>query len=155
KNSGLRPFGKIITLPKANCGEIASNCYEIPPAYSFSYRIPSFRLIVRASDTTYRRVDSIMRAYSKKINSVDELYKLTYFIRSSFDSDSLRLRASVIWITENIDYDVKAWVDEDPRAADMEYVLRKKKAICSGYANLLKYFCDAFDIENEIVTGHA
>lgn len=132
-----------------------------PTVMKYLLLIPFYILILfsafssHASDTAYRRVDSIMRAYSKKINSVDELYKLTYFIRTNFDTDSLRLRASVIWITENIAYDVKAWVEEDPKAADMEYVLRKKKAICSGYANLLKYFCDAFEIENEIVTGHA
>lgn len=103
----------------------------------------------------YRNVDSIMRAYSGKVKTVDDLYNVTYFIRKNFSEDSLRLRASFIWITDNIDYDVKSYLNEDPKATRLEYVIKVKKAVCGGYATLLKYFCDAFKIENEIVDGYA
>ena len=96
-----------------------------------------------------------MRNYKEKIKSGDDLYKLVNFIRNNFSADSLRLRASFIWITQNIDYDVKAYQKEDPAAAGIDYAIRNKKAICSGYSNLLKYFCDAFKIENRIVEGRA
>jgi transglutaminase/protease-like cytokinesis protein 3 len=108
---------------------------------------------VQAQQNIYAHVDSIMRSYKHKINYEDDLPKLTYFIRTNFDSDSARLRASFIWITENIAYDVKAYLKEDPSAGRIDYALKKKKAICGGYSLLLKYFCDAFNIENSIVHG--
>lgn len=103
----------------------------------------------------YARVDSTMRAYNQNIKSTEDLWRLTFFIRHHFQEDSLRLRAAFIWISDNISYDVGAFLNEDPRAAKLDYVLRKKKAICSGYASLLKYFCDAYNIKNEIVEGKA
>lgn len=105
--------------------------------------------------SSYSKVDSLMQAYKEKIKSVDDLYKVVYFIRTNFDADSLRLRASFIWITENIAYDVKALIREDYSVANLSYVVRYKKTICGGYASLLKYFCDAFAIENEIIQGYA
>ena len=108
-----------------------------------------------SSQNAYERVDSVMRAYDKKVKSVEDLWSLSYYIRNTFTEDSLRLRAAFIWITENIAYDVEAFEKEDPRAAQIEYVLKNKKGICSGYANLLKFFCDSYKIENEIVHGRA
>jgi hypothetical protein len=113
-----------------------------------------FSLTLQAQNP-YERVDSIMRAYEKKVNTEEDLWRLSYFIRHTFTEDSLRLRAAFIWITKNIEYDIKAFQNDDNRAAQLHYVLRKKRAICSGYANLLKYFCDTYKIENELITGRA
>lgn len=107
------------------------------------------------AQSPYDRVDSIMRAYDRKVNSEEDLWLLSYFIRNTFAEDSLRLRAAFIWITENIEYDIKAFQTEDPRAAQLSYVLKKKKGICSGYANLLQYFCDTYKIESFVVDGRA
>ena len=96
-----------------------------------------------------------MRQYKEKIRSSDELYKVVYFIRNTFDADSLRLRASFIWITENISYDVEGFEKEDPRSSMLNYVIKNKKAVCGGYAGLLKFFCDAFRIDCVIITGRA
>ena len=101
----------------------------------------------------YERVDSIMRAYNQKVNNEDDLWRLSYFIRHTFTEDSLRLRAAFIWITENIEYDIKAFQMEDTRAGQLSYVLKKKKAICGGYAALLQYFCDTYKIEGYVVEG--
>lgn len=103
----------------------------------------------------YKDVDSIMRQYNEKIKSSDELYKVVYFIRNSFNSDSLRLRASFIWITENISYDIEGFEKEDPRSSMLNYVIKNKKAVCGGYAGLLKFFCDAFNIDSKIIYGTA
>ena len=110
---------------------------------------------VSAQTQPYIKVDSIMRQYNEKVKSADELYKIVYFIRNTFDADSLRLRASFIWITENISYDIEAFKKDDSRASMLNYVAKNKKAICGGYASLLKFFCDAFNIESEIVYGLA
>lgn len=70
-------------------------------------------------------------------------------------SDSFKVRAAVIWIAENIQYDVKSWKKENANSTGLDYVLKNKKAICEGYAGLLKYFCDFFSIECRIVKGKA
>src|SRR5688572_19037674 len=106
-------------------------------------------------DPIYKDVDSLMRSYNENIRSSDELYKVVYFIRKNFEPDSLRLRASFIWITENIDYDIKGFEKEDPRSSMLNYVVKNKKAVCGGYAALLKFFCDAFNIESKIIYGTA
>lgn len=109
---------------------------------------------VHAQANPYAAVDSIMRACKLKIKSQDELYKLTYFIRTHFTEDSLRFRASFIWITENIAYDVKAYEEGDTKAGQLDYVILNKRAVCGGYAALLKYLCDAFSIPCEIIEGY-
>ncbi|HEV8271426.1 MAG TPA: transglutaminase domain-containing protein [Chitinophagaceae bacterium] len=96
-----------------------------------------------------------MRQYTEKIKSSDELYKVIYFIRNTFDADSLRLRASFMWITENISYDIEGFEKEDPRSSMLNYVVKNKKAVCGGYAGLLKFFCDAFNIESKVIYGTA
>lgn len=138
------------------CGEIAGNLLKI-----IRYQLLSVVLVAAlaatgaAQDDPYARVDSMMRKFDKKINSTNDLYKLTHFIREHFDSDPLRLRACFIWITENIAYDVKAFLKEDPIAGQVDYVLEKKRGICGGYAALLKLLCDLFSIECQVVTGYA
>jgi len=110
---------------------------------------------VSAQTQSYVKVDSIMRRYAEKIKSGDELYKVVYFIRNTFNADSIRLRASFIWITENIRYDIEGFEKEDPRSSMLNYVVKNKKAVCGGYAALLKFFCDAFNLESEIIYGIA
>ena len=102
----------------------------------------------------YSKVDSLMREYSTKIKSADDLYKVVDYIRNTFSEDSLRFRAAFIWITDNIAYDVKAYQKEDPAAAQLNYAVKNRKAICSGYTSLVKFFCSAFNIECETVIGY-
>lgn len=96
-----------------------------------------------------------MRQYNWKIRDVNEIYRLTHYIRTNFDADSLRARACFIWITHNIAYDVRAFNSDNLEAGTVDYALKKRKAVCSGYASLFKLLCDAFDIECEVVVGSA
>lgn len=110
--------------------------------------------VVLAQENPYSKVDSIMRAYDTKIKSADNLYKVVNYIRNTFLEDSLRFRASFIWITENIAYDVKAYLKEDLAAGQLNYAVKNKKAICSGYTSLVKFFCGSLNIECETVVGY-
>ncbi|HEX2532902.1 MAG TPA: transglutaminase domain-containing protein [Chitinophagaceae bacterium] len=104
----------------------------------------------------YAEVDSLMRGYQEKVRDADDLYKVVHFIRKRWTVDSLRLRAAFIWITHNISYDVKALMqDRSEEASTLKYTLKKKKTVCSGYAALLQYFCNAFGLQNERITGFA
>jgi transglutaminase/protease-like cytokinesis protein 3 len=129
--------------------------YQRLSAQSSVLERPDSIVQISVPKTTYSSLDSVMRSYHEKIANLDELYKVVYFIRTHFQEDSLRLRAAFIWITDNIDYDVEAWLKDDQAAGDIDYAVKKKKAICGGYANLLKYFCDKFSIENRVINGYA
>lgn len=103
----------------------------------------------------YQSVDSLMATYTKPVKNKEDLRDLWYFIYQRVYTDSLRLRAAVDWIAANIAYDVKALQTGNEQAGELDYALRRKKAVCAGYASLLKYFCDMFRIECEVVIGKA
>lgn len=126
-----------------------------PKTFLFSLLFTSAFCCASAQSNPYRQVDSLMATYTKTVKNTDDLRDLWYFIYQNVYTDSLRLRAAVDWIASNIAYDVKAWQTENEQAGQLDYVLRRKKAVCAGYASLLKYLCDMFKIECEVVTGRA
>ncbi|RYJ42948.1 transglutaminase domain-containing protein [Flavobacterium beibuense] len=83
-------------------------------------------------------------------------------------------RAIFMWITENIEYDYKAYNKGDgdmgmpEHKAGKEYgkayakwednylknIITKKKAICSGYSWLFKKMCDLSGIQSSVVSGY-
>lgn len=123
--------------------------------FVFCFCFLIFSVNSEGQDNPYKGVDSLMQTCHEKIKSVDDLKNVWYFIYQHFYSDSLRLRAAVDWIAENISYDVKGWKTENPKASDVNYVLKSKKAVCGGYASLLNVLCDMLNIECQVVTGTA
>lgn len=60
-----------------------------------------------------------------------------------------KFRAIFRWITENIEYNKSA-----ANAADADKVIRKNKAVCQGFSNLLKEMCESVKIPCEMVVGY-
>jgi len=60
-----------------------------------------------------------------------------------------KFRAIFRWITENIEYNKSA-----ANAADADKVIRKNKAVCQGFSNLLKEMCESVKIPCEVVVGY-
>ena len=105
-------------------------------------------------------------------NSVDSLaYRLT----SSYEEQIDKVRAIFSWITQNISYNtnilsssrryhpikflpdpidtVSVWKSANEMTA--EKVLRRRYAVCDGYAKLFKTLCDYSGIQSEVITGYA
>ncbi len=98
-------------------------------------------------------------------------------ITSSCRTDLEKVRAIFNWITENISYNTgprnktgatnPAYGDNTPDAREdegplkslnervAENVLRKRVAMCDGYARLFTVLCDHAGIRSEIITGYA
>lgn len=91
-------------------------------------------------------------------------------------SDLQRVRSIFHWITDNIAYNVLSfqkttrfssndyWLEEDEDTSATlkplnervaERVLKRRTAVCDGYARLFKTLCDSVHIPCEIVTGYA
>jgi len=120
----------------------------------------------------YSRVDS----HAVKIKYKNGLSVLTKELTSPFPDDISKSRAIFRWITENIQYDYKYYNrfyyrgrfpkaykcrdDEQCKTREIAWeikyvdkVLRKRKAVCLGYAMLFKKMCALAGIQSEIVTG--
>ena len=57
------------------------------------------------------------------------------------------------WICDNIAYDCDVFTDEGVGEQGYEPVLKKKKAVCVGYANLLYVMCQLAGVECDVVFG--
>ncbi len=120
-------------------------------------------------------------AQTKHISKIDQHAALTgyYSLDSLHDklalrsySDSEKVRSFFYWITQHISYDIAEYNKSGyvelkyPEMADSievnklfqndyaAYVLKRKKAICAGYAILFKLLCDRSKIECAIVHGY-
>ncbi len=95
----------------------------------------------------YRRADSIALNFPKK------KYKTVTEIASSLTQDLKteheKFRAIFRWITDNIEYNKSA-----QNVIETDKVVRKNKAVCQGFSNLLKEMCNTIKIPCEVITGY-
>ncbi len=85
--------------------------------------------------------------------------KLAVELTSDLKTETDKARAIFVWITENIRYDAKSLQDKDIEpeqfAAKQQpaQVLRSKKAVCEGYANLFHVLCQSAGLQSVFVSG--
>jgi len=115
---------------------------------------------------------------SVSIASVDEVTShvaLANLLTANDTTDKQKVKSIFNWITNNIAYNVKSfqynnnrndyWLEEDDddtssvlkpldeRVANI--VLKRRTAVCDGYARLFKILCDDLHIPCEVITGYA
>ncbi len=121
----------------------------------------------------YLFVDSL----AKTVKYRGDLTTLTKALTDHWSSPRLKARAIFIWITENIRYDMKDYNrheyrgkshkeikcrdDEDCAAKKeswetqyIDRVVKRKKAVCQGYALLFQRMCTIAGIRAEYLTGY-
>ena len=92
-------------------------------------------------------------------------------LTASYVTDLEKVRSIFRWITENIAYRTKNIVssrgsmkyfieEEDTLSKSLNEriavdVLKKREAVCDGYARLFKTLCDYAGLRSEIITGYA
>lgn len=59
------------------------------------------------------------------------------------------------WICDNIAYDTEMYFTGRVSAQDYSSVLKKKKAVCSGYTNLMNQMCELAGIESIGINGYS
>lgn len=69
------------------------------------------------------------------------------------DADKVKLFHD--WITNNLAYDVSAFLADRIRDQSYETVIKNRKSVCEGNANVLKKMCDLAGIESVKVTGYS
>jgi hypothetical protein len=118
----------------------------------------------------FQPVDSFIQT----VQYDNDISKLAKDLTQNYSADIFKVRAIFKWITENISYDYKFLnkgkevkapdcdgsvncnqVIEEWKRKYINDVLKKKKAVCSGYAELFKKLCDLNKINCEVVAGYA
>ncbi|MFK8045369.1 MAG: transglutaminase domain-containing protein [Crocinitomicaceae bacterium] len=80
---------------------------------------------------------------------------LTQHLTKDATSNTEKVELIYKWITHNIAYDYDQLQSEDYFVGvDPTAILRQKKAICHGYAELMKAMLDEVGIENETIDGY-
>lgn len=120
----------------------------------------------------YNKVDSVVSNFPKNFKSIKEF---AHKINVNFTTDLEKTRAAYYWISNNIAYDFESLkkgknkyknISYDTKSeyqaklAEMEKrladkVLRKKRAVCEGYSQLLKFTLLHLNIECEVIHGYA
>jgi Transglutaminase-like domain len=124
---------------------------------------------------SYSSVDfSMVDSLARSIKYDNDIFKLTGELTKPYVQAIYKARSIFIWVTNNIKYDYDhinkgkeikvpdcdATIDcrgkmEEWENNYLKKVLRKKKAICDGYARLLQRMLNIAGIPNEIITGYA
>lgn len=121
----------------------------------------------------FAAVDSFVSTVAYRNSLVDLTHKLT----NPYPDQLRKARAIFKWITENIEYDYKYYnkyfyKGKEPKtfrckneqqceakrvvweAAYIDKILRRKKAVCQGYAMLFKKMCDLAGLRSEYIVGY-
>lgn len=86
-----------------------------------------------------------------------EIIQLAQRITWDIHDDSLKVIAICHWMIDNISYDRNNAALDNPKdeASNVNIIVKRKKAICAGYANLFKSLCTLNNINAEIINGYA
>lgn len=81
---------------------------------------------------------------------------LAAYLNKAGTSETEKVRAYYVWLTDNIAYDTKTFFSNNPKPkTSATDALNRRKAICQGYAELFKALCDNSNIECFIITGYS
>ncbi len=95
----------------------------------------------------YRRADSIALNFpKKKFKTVNEIAAV---LTEDLTTEQEKFRAIFRWITDNIEYNKSA-----QNVTDATKIVRKNKAVCQGFSNLLKEMCNTVNIPCEVIAGY-
>jgi Transglutaminase-like superfamily len=117
----------------------------------------------------YSKIDS----FARTVKYHGDIYELTKTLTAAYPEKLAKTRAIFIWITEHITYDYKfinkgksvkvpacnnsancEAMLQDWENKYLDKVLRKKRAICSGYSRLFRRMCAIAGIRAEVVSGY-
>jgi len=83
---------------------------------------------------------------------------LSEFIKKNYATDTARIRAIYIWVTNNINYDVAKLLARNsvpnPGRQSPDDVLKTRAAVCQGYADLFIEVCNQLAIPTVFVGGY-
>ncbi|MBK7869220.1 MAG: hypothetical protein IPJ74_00360 [Saprospiraceae bacterium] len=105
----------------------------------------------------YNKIDQ--RARAVPFRETTSINKLATYLTATSRNDIEKARAIYVWITHDITYNdtilVNGWLGtpENWKQQQAENVLKNRRAVCEGFANLYKALCNAAGLKVEFITG--
>jgi transglutaminase superfamily protein len=105
------------------------------------------------SQQNFQKIDSFVIS----IGSCDsmDIPKITSLLTTPFNDGVSKTRAIYAWIANNISYDCLAFHAPSKRVSNPEKVLKLRKAVCEGYANLFQEMCSNAKVQCLTIDGYA
>lgn len=102
----------------------------------------------------YSQADKKARSVSRQqAQSVDTLVKV---LTSGFDNDHDKFRSIFTWTINHLQFDEAAYKNNNRRLnKNIGDILRRRKAVCFGYAQLIQHLSQKAGIECHVVSGYA
>ncbi|MFK7922823.1 MAG: transglutaminase domain-containing protein [Bacteroidia bacterium] len=83
-----------------------------------------------------------------------KVQKLATRITRGIGDDSLKVRAIFKWVTKHIRYDMRSYLKHKLPNANAKTTLRRRKAVCAGYAILFAELCQSEGIAAYYLSGY-
>jgi len=107
-----------------------------------------------AQKIDYTNIDNYARNTPR--SNCRTVKKLSAYLTKTSNNDFEKVRAFYVWITENINYDIKVFFNPTRnKKVTASEVLTKRKAVCEGYSTLFKALCDNVEIKCYIIQGYS
>lgn len=108
--------------------------------------------LIQAQD--FSAIDSHAKIAPRSADKQAE--SLAEYLNQNTETDLEKVRAYYVWLTNNIEYDTKVFFSSNPNPkTGNENTLKYKRAVCQGYSELFKAFCDHSNIPCFIVSGYS
>jgi len=116
----------------------------------------SFHLNAQTEQGNYKNVDEMILQYSNSVKNKD-IKGVTKFINENFNTETDKLRAAFVWISENFEYDVDNMLNVKSYTEPQEIIdemLKKKKGVCMHFTYLFNEMGDMMGIKSHIISGY-
>ncbi len=96
-------------------------------------------------------------AYASRVSNADasSIPRLGSALSAGARNDKEKARAAFRWITRNIAYDTHAFFSGNFGDMSAENVLKTRKAVCDGYAQLFQALSESMGLEAERIVGNS
>ena len=114
-------------------------------------------LMNAAQSQIQRSPFNVIDAYMRNCPAASEysIEDIAFYINRSARTDLEKARAVYVWMTDNVSYDDESFNSGDFGDNSAENVLRTRKAVCAGFANLFTEIAIKTGIEAITVSGYA
>ena len=102
----------------------------------------------------FRRIDKYAQRTPEKFTQ--SLSDLSAYLCEPAQTELEKVRSIFVWITHHLQYDESAYNNGNRRINQNNAdILRRRKAVCFGYANLFQALCQEAGLQVEVISGYS
>ena len=107
----------------------------------------------KEADRKYASIDE--HALAAPVAMERDVATLARYLVGPARNDEEKMRAIYRWVTDRIAYDAEAFYANDLPDSAPEVTLRRRSAVCGGYAELVEALAKAAGLKTELISGYA